>query len=550
MCINKIIPTRRGINNYPLLRVFKSLRDGYFYIYDSRLNEFVSMEGQTFNFLKNYLKTGILSDKDNKCTNDCEKANFLKDINKYTKDRCFFLKGELTCRVSTDPKEIDLILKKDFLANPIGGLCIEVTNQCNLRCKYCPFTIRSAEERLDRKCSVARTHGLSKISFVTAKKAIDFYFEEQLSRKFCKALQNTIIPSLSFYGGEPLLAFPLIQQCINYYRNLPWGDLGWDKHDLRLNITTNLTINDRQIIDKLIEEDIGILVSLDGPKLENDKYRVFAANDQSVFEQVIDNLRYIFEKNNEFFARHVHFSAVHAPGHNMEAVHQFFSVRSDVPFAKLLDGSRVHYAGAQDYRRCSKHKHKSAITDEVSSNSYTNGVINKCIELLLSAQNENEVTFIREDGIMNNLICDILVDYDNRPRFQKGSNKVNFTSTCIPGIQKIFVDIFGNIHACERTDHSFPLGHVFTGFDTNRIKSMLHSFFCSMDSLACRKCWAFRFCPFCPAGLLEEGRIKVPLKSDCNDFRTRTELLLSNYLMLRRDNPAIFEWLSSYKHPS
>lgn len=76
-------------------------------------------------------------------------------------------------------------------------LTIELTGKCNLRCKYCIYN----------DCfEGVRTFNTSSIDFETARKAIDFVYthcnEERLA--------------ITFYGGEPLLNFQVMRQCIDY----------------------------------------------------------------------------------------------------------------------------------------------------------------------------------------------------------------------------------------------------------------------------------------------------------------------------------------------
>ena len=75
----------------------------------------------------------------------------------------------------------------------LGNLILQVTQQCNLRCKYCAYSGNYYN----------RTHSSERMSFDTARKAIDFYLDR--SDKMDDL-------SLSFYGGEPLLEFALIKK--------------------------------------------------------------------------------------------------------------------------------------------------------------------------------------------------------------------------------------------------------------------------------------------------------------------------------------------------
>lgn len=94
---------------------------------------------------------------------------------------------------------------------------IEVTERCNLRCKYCIYH----EDGVG-----FREFGKKDISQDTLKKAIDL-LKNSKSNDFV----------ISFYGGEPLLRFDLIKWCIDYAKETLKGK------ELRFNMTTNATLN-------------------------------------------------------------------------------------------------------------------------------------------------------------------------------------------------------------------------------------------------------------------------------------------------------------------
>ena len=79
----------------------------------------------------------------------------------------------------------------------MGNLILQVTQQCNLRCKYCAYSGNYYN----------RSHTSNRMDFETAKKAIDFYL---------KRSEKADQLALSFYGGEPLLEFELIKKCVSY----------------------------------------------------------------------------------------------------------------------------------------------------------------------------------------------------------------------------------------------------------------------------------------------------------------------------------------------
>ena len=135
------------------------------------------------------------------------------------------------------------------------SLTFIVTEDCNLRCKYCYITHKSSNKRM---------------SFDVAKKFIDYVFSGTLR------LQESV--TLDFIGGEPLLEIDLIDKICDYFKlksylvGSPWY---WN---YRISICTNgVNYSDKRIQDfiKKNEEKVGITITIDGIKEKHDLQRVF-----------------------------------------------------------------------------------------------------------------------------------------------------------------------------------------------------------------------------------------------------------------------------------
>src|SRR5699024_8096020 len=110
-----------------------------------------------------------------------------------------------------------------LLQHRIRDVILQVTQNCNLRCGYCTYGGNYKN----------RTHSLKTMNFELAKKAIDFGVERsQESSDFV----------VSFYGGEPLLAFNLIKKCVAYAKENIQGK------ELHFNMTTNGTLLTTEIM--------------------------------------------------------------------------------------------------------------------------------------------------------------------------------------------------------------------------------------------------------------------------------------------------------------
>lgn len=154
-----------------------------------------------------------------------------------------------------------------YIKTRIQQLTLQVTQQCNLRCDYCAYS-----GIYDRN----RIHSKLRMSFETAKKAIDFFLERSVER---------LDIFVSFYGGEPLLEFELIKQCVEYINNQAEGK--------RINyiMITNGTLLSDKVVDYLVENNFALSVSLDGSK-EHDVNRKFV-NGEGSFDTIINNIKRI-----------------------------------------------------------------------------------------------------------------------------------------------------------------------------------------------------------------------------------------------------------------
>ena len=138
---------------------------------------------------------------------------------------------------------------------------LSLTHNCNLRCSYC-----YAGEKFKKEMSLE-----------TAMRAVDFTFDQAES-------DGTI--TFGFFGGEPLLRFDLIREIVAYI-----GDKQAE-HDavVNLHLTTNGTLITREILEYLRAHEIGLCISIDGPRHIHDQARRFR-NGKSSFTRVVSNLQ-------------------------------------------------------------------------------------------------------------------------------------------------------------------------------------------------------------------------------------------------------------------
>ena len=152
-----------------------------------------------------------------------------------------------------------------------------LTHRCNLACEYCYVSKSTERMPLD-----------------VARRIIDFAF------------QNTPADDdieIGFFGGEPLLEFPLLRYITGMVRSHP----SFDPCRVHLNLTTNGTLLTPEIIDFLDEHDILATISCDGPPPVHNQFRRMADGEGSS-ALVERGIRLAMKK-----LRHVPVNAVYGP---------------------------------------------------------------------------------------------------------------------------------------------------------------------------------------------------------------------------------------------
>ena len=130
----------------------------------------------------------------------------------------------------------------------VKALCLHVAHTCNLNCEYC-FAAQG------------KFHGQSGLmSFETGKRALDFLVEHSGTRHNLE---------VDFFGGEPLMNFEVCKQLVAYARSI--------EKEKGKNFRFTLTTNGIGITDEVIEwankECYNVVLSLDGRKEINDRFR-------------------------------------------------------------------------------------------------------------------------------------------------------------------------------------------------------------------------------------------------------------------------------------
>ena len=166
------------------------------------------------------------------------------------------------------------------VASPIKAMCLHVSHDCNLRCKYCFAATGDYHE------------GRMLMSLETGKKALDFLIEKSGDRKFLE---------VDFFGGEPTLNFDVVKKLVEYGRSRE----AEANKKFRFTITTNGILLTDDMIEFINKEMNNVVLSIDGRKEVNDRVRVRADGTGS-YDRILPNFKKVVEtrgKDKDWYVR-------------------------------------------------------------------------------------------------------------------------------------------------------------------------------------------------------------------------------------------------------
>ena len=156
----------------------------------------------------------------------------------------------------------------------IKALCLHICHDCNLRCKYC--FAGTGDYNTGKR---------GFLSVETGRKAVDFVIAQSGPRRNI---------DIDFFGGEPLMNWETVTALTNYCEEQ--GPL--HGKNIRLTITTNAMLLDKEKQDFINEHMDNCVLSLDGRPGVNDAMRPMISGKGS-YDKVSGNIRRFVESRGE-----------------------------------------------------------------------------------------------------------------------------------------------------------------------------------------------------------------------------------------------------------
>lgn len=363
----------------------------------------------------------------------------------------------------------DIDVPPTFRTEPlVKSLCLHVAHDCNLRCRYC--FAGTGDFGHDR--------GL--MSKEVGEKAVDFIIAGSGGRKHCE---------IDFFGGEPLMNMPVVKHVVAYARKRE-RETG---KAFKLTLTTNGVLLKEENIRYLSDNNISLVLSLDGRKEVHDHMRPNAAGKGS-YEQVQENFKKAVAArgNDNYFLRGT-FTA-----HNLDFTADVLNM-ADQGFDLLS----VEPVVAKDCDYAIETEHLPQLFEEYE----------KLAKVFLERQRAGNGFFFFHFNM----------DIHNGPCVAKR------LSGCGAGHEYFAVAPNGDLYPCHQFvgRDRYLLGNIFDGVTNQELPPYFRQSHV-LNKLECSACWARFYCSGgCHANAdLFNGDIRKPYKIGCELQKKRLECAL------------------------
>lgn len=361
----------------------------------------------------------------------------------------------------------------------LGVLLLEVTEQCNLNCSYCIYSKEYPYERDETPKTM---------SFETAKKAIDEMIPQSNG--------NMLI---GFYGGEPTLNMNLIRMVMNYARtNFP-------SENLTFSMTTNF-VNVEKYIPEVVDNNMYVNVSLDGPREIHDRSRR-TKTDKPTYDKILRNLSKLEEYSPGYADSHIFILSTCENPNEIVDIVSYFDVNNY--FVTSING--VDPRGKiTPLKKVSSNKSLRLLVDEFRARILRGEdpkILRRCFD------NDLKAMAIKDDRVM--------------------PKELMLNGSCYPSKTRLFVDVDGNYHPCERFGPRLKIGVAGSQVQEETVDKLI-DYFAQIRTPVCSECWGQRVCTPCLQHAKDpEGEISLTgFVQSCDRKKSGLLIGLDNYVVL------------------
>lgn len=387
--------------------------------------------------------------------------------------------------------------------NGFTELIFKMTDACNMRCKYCIYS-----EHYPSTLS----YGKDYIKIETVKKAIDYYISKVKNQAKIVAKKK---PFIAFYGGEPLMAFEVIKEAIEYTKN-KYNDV-----DIHFTITTNgLLLKKKEIAEFLKKNNVIVCLSLDGYKENHDRNRV-GINNKASYDELMEII-----KNNFSDYSNIYTLCCIDKRTDLFKLYNFYKKNDRLEYGDIPHVLRISYIFNQEsdyYEQFTKEEEeKFALQYKELKDKY--------IELAI----RNE-----KDWFLDLLVGQEFLRIVDRIKFNSAISLYGKSGCCVPG-DKIFVYQDGKYGICEKVCiDGIDIGNVEQGLDIDKIINYM-KIYDKATGKKCKDCQISQLCSLCYVNLNKAGELALD-KGYCERQKKYVINIFKDIMYIEERNPGYWK---------
>lgn len=373
--------------------------------------------------------------------------------------------------------DVEYVVSESYLLKKISTFTIEVTQECNLRCKYCCYSGNYGNRR---------SHANVELSEKDLIKCVEFIGENM-------DLESPYI-TICFYGGEALLSKDKIVKIINLLQT------NYPNIEFVFSISSNGLLLNRHNIKWICNTpNLKIVITIDGDKVMHDKNRVMR-NGNGSFDIIMQNLKIFQDLYPELYLQKVEFIST------VKSIRDVIELNFFWMSNELLNKSIP--------------KHISSLIPNFSKGE--NLALDKSpFETFFQAAFNSYIN--NEDNVLTNELRRFTNIIKHRPLVSILSQQRFIT--CLHEPYSCFITAKGQLYVCERMCQEHYIGDLEHGIEESKCMQ-LNKIFVERKNKYCSTCWAKRLCRICATKLNNKEEEFVQY---CNSERIQLELALQYF---------------------